>query len=207
MPSQPNFRWFHRCSAFIISTFLLLHLTNHIVGLIGQYQHIQFMTWARPFYRNAFVEPILLLLLLFQVGSGVFMAIRGWRKRSGVVPWLQAGSGLYMAAFLVNHVVSVLAGRTLLGLDTDFRFAAAGFHVPNWPFFFAPYYALAITALFTHIGCAVYWHMGASGNKAKSNTLIAFISFGAVLGVAIVAAMSGMLYSVNIPDAYISTYR
>ncbi len=53
----------HRLSALLIGAFLVLHIANHLVGLLGQPLHIRFMQAIRPFYRNAVVEPALLMLI------------------------------------------------------------------------------------------------------------------------------------------------
>ena len=73
-----------------------------------------------------------------QSATGASLAVKGWRERRGLIAWAQAISGLYLAAFLLIHVSAVAVGRLALELDTDFRFAAAGFHVVGWPWFFAP---------------------------------------------------------------------
>lgn len=168
---------------------------------------IAFMAAVRPIYRNPIIEPVLLVLLTFQVISGVTMVIKGWRNRRGRVAWLQATSGLYLALFLTVHVSSVLAGRWSLGLDTNFNFAAAGFHVGAWPLYFTPYYFLAVAALFAHVGCAFYWNLGAERGTAPRRTLIAFTAGGAMLALAIVLALGDAIFPVTIPDRYLATYR
>jgi succinate dehydrogenase/fumarate reductase cytochrome b subunit len=136
-----SLRVLHRTSAFVLGCFLIAHLINHVAGLAGQAQHVAFMHALRPWYRNPVVEPVLLALFVFQAATGITMAARGWRQRRGRVAWLQAISGVYLAVFLLVHIASVILGRVVLGLDTDFRFAAAGFHVAGWPWYFAPYYS------------------------------------------------------------------
>ena len=83
--SAVSFRVLHRGSAIMLALFLLIHLGNHFAGLGGQDTHIMFMEVVRRLYRNALVEPILIALILFQLGTGLTMAIRGWRARSGFV--------------------------------------------------------------------------------------------------------------------------
>lgn len=96
----------------------------------------------------------------------------------------------------------MLAGRFAFGLDTDFRFAAAGFHVPAWPWFFWPYYTLAVFALFTHIGCAIYWNTVDRNIRVARYTLGTMLVIGAVLGLLIASALAGQLYAVDIPARY-----
>ena len=188
-----------------LAAFLLVHLANHIVGLTGKQAHITFMAAARAGYRNALVEPILLVLIGWQATSGLVMALRGWRSRQGWIAWVQAGSGLYLAGFLLVHVGAVLIGRRR-GLDTNFDFAAAGFHVPTWPWFFAPYYFAAVTALFLHAGCALYWARLSRGERIARRPLLVAAAIGPVLAALIVLALSGALYVVTIPPAYLATY-
>lgn len=207
MQNRPWLRRLHRLSAMVLATYLVLHLINHIVGLAGQEQHVSFMATVRPFYRNPVVEPVLLGLLLFQTGSGVTMVIRGWRTRRSLVAWLQAVSGLYLGAFILNHVLSVLAGRRLFGLDTDFRFAAAGMHVPPLQWFFVPYYWLGVAALFTHVGCAIYWSMLERNARMARLAVGSLATVGVIVGGAIVAALAGVLYPVTIPPEYLATYN
>ena len=83
----------------------------------------------RTVYRYPAIEIMLLAAVIFQVFSGIIFLIRGWKQRKGFISWLQAGSGAYLALFLINHVGAVLYGRFILNLDTNFYYAAAGFYV------------------------------------------------------------------------------
>lgn len=198
-------RTLHLFSAMLIGLFLLMHLTNHIAGLAGQAKHIETMSALRTVYRNPLFEYPLLALIVWQVGSGLTMVIRGWKERSGVVGWAQALSGAYLGFFLLNHVGSVLGGRIVFGLDTDFRFAAAGFHVPGWPLFFAPYYFLGVFSLFVHVACAAYWNLPENGSARQAVPKL-LAGTGALLGLSFVMMMAGALNPVDIPDAYRATY-
>lgn len=204
--SAISFRVLHRGSAIMLALFLLIHLGNHFAGLGGQDTHIMFMEVVRRLYRNALVEPILIALILFQLGTGLTMAIRGWRARSGFVAWLQAVSGLYLAAFLIIHTASVLLGRYSMHLDTNFNFAAAGFHVSGWPWYFVPYYFLAVASLFVHIGCALYWTL-VGGQPIVARWLLGGLTIAGIMsGGLFVLMLSGYLYRVVIPLKYLATY-
>lgn len=200
-----QWRKLHRLSAFVLSIFLLAHLGNHVVGLGGQQAHRAYMGSARTVYRHPVVEPLLLSLVLWQVVSGVRLLLRAWRTRAGTVAWLQALSGLYLAIFIVIHIGAVLIGR-YMGLDTDFRFAAAGFHVAPWGWFFAPYYFFAVASLMTHIGCAMYWSASGSVARYRWALLSAFVVIGIGGGIAIDLSLAGKLHAVDVPAAYRSLY-
>jgi succinate dehydrogenase/fumarate reductase cytochrome b subunit len=135
------------------------------------------------------------------------MALRRRGPRRLLFDRLQALSGAYLAFFLLVHVVSVLSGRAMLGLDTNFYFAAAGLHVRPYPLFFAPYYGLAVAALFTHLACALRRRLPAAMPLASRDRLAwAGIAAGAMLAVLIVAAFSGIFYPVELPPAYRATF-
>lgn len=198
-----SLRDLHGLSAILLGAFLALHIGNHIYGLAGQQAHVTYMSYARLIYRNPLVEALLVAVLVWQAGSGLSMAVRGWKTRVGAVAWLQAASGLYLVFFLLNHVGAVFVGRAI-GLDTDFRFAAVGLSVPPFGWFFAPYYVLAVFSLFCHVGCAIYWN--AKSRTLARSALALALGVGGVLGIAIVAGLAGLLYPVDIPPAYRAPY-
>jgi hypothetical protein len=190
-------RRLHRAAGALLAVFAAVHVANHLAALGGVDAHVRFMDAARRVYRQPVVEAVLLLCVVLQAASGLRMLWAGRSRRRGVLAWLQAGSGAYVALFLAIHVSAVLAGRIVGGLDTNFHFAAAGLHV--WPFvlFFVPYYFLAVAALFVHVGCAlrrggmaVAWCAGAGG----------------VVAGLIVATLMGKVVPVEIPAAYLRTF-
>ena len=201
-----NLRTLHRSSAVLIGVFVVAHITNHLVSLMGVPSHIAFMEIARHVYRQPVVEVLLLLCVAFQMASGLWLVVRGWRQRRGFVPWLQALSGAYLAFFLAVHVGAVLYGRAVLLLDTNFYYAAAGLHAPPNGLFFAPYYFMAVLALFTHLACAAYWNLGATAIKRPALFIGLPMLVGAGISLLIVLSLAGMLQSVELPAQYKATY-
>ena len=196
----------HSLSAVLIAAFACLHIANHLAGLAGTAAHIAFMEAARPVYRFLLVELALLSCIAFQVVSGLVMVVRGWKQRHGFIPWLQAISGAYLSFFLVVHVGAVLFGRAALDLDTNFYFAAAGFHVAPFQFFFAPYYFFAVVALFTHLGCAAYWHAQSRPRVTRVLVVALPAAVGAVVSLLIVLSLAGAFFPVDVPAKYKATY-
>lgn len=196
----------HALSAILIAAFACLHLGNHLAGLSGVAKHIAFMEVARSVYRFPPVEFALLSCVAFQIVSGLTFVVRGWKQRHGLIPWLQAISGAYLSFFLVVHVGAILFGRTVLNLNTNFYFAAAGFHVAPFQFFFAPYYVLAVVALFTHLGCAAYWQVQDRPRIARVLVVALPIAIGAVTSLVIVLSLAGALFPLQVPAEYKATY-
>lgn len=164
------------------------------------------MDALRKVYREPVVEVLLLACATFQVGSGLWLVIRGWRQRTGAVAWLQAMSGMYIAFFLLVHVAAVLFGRSVLHLDTNFFFAAAGFHVQPFQWFFAPYYLLAVAALFAHLGCAAYWHFFEPMPRRATSILAAAVSVGILFSALITLSLAGVFQPFSVPAEYRATY-
>lgn len=201
-----SLRRLHASSAILLAAFAALHMANHLVGLRGVSAHLAFMKAARHVYRYPLVEAALLVCVAVQVITGLTFVIRGWRARRGIMPWLQAMSGAYLALFLLVHVGAVLFGRGVLGLDTNFYFAAAGLHVPPFALFFAPYYFLAVAALFTHLGCAAYWQMQDRPATVRRLAAVMPPLLGLTAALLIVLALAGVLFPVDIPARYLATY-
>jgi hypothetical protein len=201
-----NLRLFHRTVAVLVLLFVVVHVANHLASLSIISTHIAFMGAARTVYRQPVIEVVLLSCVAFQVASGLRLVIRGWRQRSGWIAWFQALSGAYLAFFLLLHVGAVLCGRTVLHLDTNFYFAAAGLNVHPFQLFFAPYYFLAIFALFAHLGCAVYWQSHAASRMAAVLAIGLPTLVGALVAMAIVLALAGMINPVDVPPKYKATF-
>ncbi|MES2103174.1 MAG: hypothetical protein V4634_04085 [Pseudomonadota bacterium] len=201
-----NLRSFHRTSAIAIAVFAVFHIANHLMSLLSIPAHMAAMKAFRAVYRQGAVEVILLLCVAFQVASGLWFVMRDWKQKQGLIPWLQAISGLYLVFFLLVHVSAVMFARSVLNLDTNFYFAAAGFYAPPYQFFFAPYYFLAVLALFTHLGCAAYWQCLARPRTARILALALPIGIGGTMSLLIVLSLAGLIRPIEIPAKYKSTY-
>ena len=142
----------HYISGLTITIFVGLHIFNHGLIILGADNHIEIMTTLRHFYRNIFVETILLLAVATQIYSGLTLFFRTKRKTAHTLfKILQIWSGIYLAIFFVIHVSAVLAGRLVLNLDTNLYFGVAGLNSFPFNLFFIPYYFLAVVSFFGHI--------------------------------------------------------
>jgi succinate dehydrogenase/fumarate reductase cytochrome b subunit len=146
-----TFRHLHSTSGLLLSVFIGLHLFNHAYSLAGIEAYTELMRGLRLFYRNPLVEVLLLLAVGLQLISGQRLFKEQKRRISTPFDRLQQWTGLYLAVFLVIHLSAVFAGRHLLGLDTNFYFAAAGLTTYPYSLFFIPYYSLAVFSVVGHI--------------------------------------------------------
>lgn len=199
-------RQLHGWSALLVASYAGVHIANHLAGLAGIASHMAFMAAARAVYRLPVVEALLLCAIMFLVGSGLSFVVRGWKQRQGCLAWLQAGSGAYLLFFFLNHVREIFLARYESPVDTNFYFAARGFALPPLQFFFAPYYFLAVLALFTHLGCALYWQLQARSRRARILAVALPTAAGGVMALLIVMSLAGVFYPVQLPPQYKAAY-
>lgn len=199
-------RALHRASALFLVVFSVCHIANHLASLGGVALHRTVMDALRCVYRQPLAEALLLVCVAVQAITGVWLVVRGWSEREGRVAWLQAISGLYVVFFLVVHVSAVLIGRGVFGLDTNFYFAAAGFHVSPLQWFFAPYYFLAVLALFAHLGSALYWQLESSKPFRARGALSGMVGVGALLALLITLSLAGAFEAFDVPAEYKSMF-
>ena len=141
----------HYISGLTITIFVGLHLFNHFWSIFGEEAHIDMMNSLRPFYRNVFMETLLICVVVLHLFSGLKLFRESRKIAISNFDKLHIWTGLYLAIFLVIHVSAVFVGRTILALDTNFYFGVAGLNSFPFNLFFIPYYGLAILSFFGHI--------------------------------------------------------
>ena len=141
----------HYVSGLTITIFIGLHLFNHICSIFGADKHIEIMNILRYFYRNIFVETILLIAVLVQIISGLKLFKTHRKTATSQFERLHIWTGIYLAIFFIIHLSAVLGGRLFLHLDTNFYFGVAGLNSFPLNLFFIPYYGFAIISFFGHI--------------------------------------------------------
>jgi hypothetical protein len=167
----------------------------------GEDTYQTFMSSIRVIYRNLVVESCLIAAVGLQIFSGIKLA-KG-KKRMKTYDKLHVYSGLYLSFFLTAHVFAIMAGRIYLGLDTNLYFGAATFNLPYVPWFFIPYYLLAILSFFTHVACIHRTKM-LMRNPDKNYDMHAkiIILAGLLTAIVIISGMTG----VKIPAEYSAPY-
>lgn len=193
----------HYVSGIIITIFIGVHLFNHFFSIFGADKHIAIMNALRHFYRNIFIETILLLAVVLQIISGILLFVKKRKLATRFFDKLQIWTGLYLAGFLIIHLGAVFAGRFILHLDTNFYFGVAGLNSFPSNLFFIPYYGFAITAFFGHIASI-------HGKKMKRNILSltpiqqskAIVICGICLTIIIFYGLTNRFDGVTIPEEY-----
>jgi hypothetical protein len=196
----PPGRWrvTHGISGALILCFVLFHLTNHLFGLIGPDAHATVMHIGRKIYRATFIEPVLVLLLLFQVASGVRLAWRWSGLNNDVHRIFQIGSGVYLSVYIVTHLNSALiSARAVHKIDTNWDWASGapiGLIHDAWDIRLLPHYALGVFFIVGHLFSALRIVMLAHGSRVAiaNRVWIAGLGGGAVLAAMIIGALCGL---------------
>lgn len=152
---MPVLRVAHGVAGAVVLAFVSFHLFNHLFGLISPEAHTQVMEVGRKVYRAPFVEPVLVLALLFQVFSGLRLAW-SWSAHN-VDSWriFQLGSGVFLSVFLIGHMNAVfIFARTVARIDTGWAFASGDpvgmIHDP-WSIRLLPHYAMGVFFVLAHL--------------------------------------------------------
>ena len=193
----------HYLSGLIITVFVGLHLFNHTVSIFGADRHIEVMNILRLFYRNIFVETVLLFSVFVQIVSG--LKLFKIRRKVATTPFekLHIWTGLYLAIFFVIHLCAVLSGRLFLHLDTNFYFGVAGLNSFPFNLFFVPYYGLAILSFFGHIASIHSKKMEQSiFGLSPTTQSILILTFGIIITIVIFFGLTNQFKGVTIPKEY-----
>lgn len=196
-------RKLHYISGVTITVFIGLHLFNHVWSIFGAEKHIEIMNTLRHFYRNIFIESILLLAVFIQIFSGLKLYKINRKIATNNFEKIQIWSGLYLAVFFIIHLTAIFVGRLILKLDTNFYYGVAGLNTFPYNLFFIPYYMLAILSFFGHIAAIYNKKMkqsffGLSPNKQS----IAILTFGIILTVVIFCGLTNYFNGVTIRKEY-----
>jgi succinate dehydrogenase/fumarate reductase cytochrome b subunit len=193
----------HYLTGFVITTFIVVHLINHVLALWGVDKHIAVMHMLRSIYRNLVMEICLLLAVSIQVASGVRLWISKRKAISSTFDKLQLWSGMYLAFFFIIHISAVLAGRFLLHLDTNFYFGVAGLNTFPINLFFIPYYSLAIISFFIHLAMLhakrMKWNVLRLTPRDQAKAMMVF---GVILTIIILYGLTNGFKGVEIPENY-----
>lgn len=198
-----NSRKIHFMSGVTISIFVGLHLFNHCLSILSIGKHVEVMTLLRYFYRNIFIETILILAVVTQIYSGLKLFIATRKSAHEFFEKLHIWTGLYLTIFFTVHLIAVFTGRLILNLDTNIYFGAAGLNSFPINLFFIPYYSLAIFSFFGHIS-AIHSkkmkHRIFNVSPLGQSKMILF--FGIALTIIILYGLTNHFQGIDLPKEY-----
>jgi hypothetical protein len=182
----------------LVVVFLALHIANHLVFPAGAETYDAVMKIFRHVYRTEILQPLVVALFLFQIGTGLFFVWRRTAAPSDRFRTFQIASGVYLAFYVLGHMDSVfIFARTYLGIDTGWGFATGaptGLIKDPWNIRLVPHYWLGVFFVLAHLAAgarAVIMAHGISKTFADRFMVSAAVAAGIVATV-IVLGMCGM---------------
>src|SRR5262249_42626258 len=122
--STTTFRRIHASSAIVLASFAVAHVFNHTLAIVSIATHTGVLHVLRRVYRQDVAEAILVAAVAVQGCTGLIMVGKSYLRRGTGLRNLQLLSGLYLATFLVIHVMAAFTARQR-GIDTDFAWASS----------------------------------------------------------------------------------
>ena len=189
----------------IIAIFLAMHLANHLTFILGPDTYRAVMRTMRHVYRQEFVQPVLVALFLFQVGSGVYLATHSDVRPMDRFRTFQIASGIFLAAYVLGHMNSVFVfARLYLGIDSDWAFATgspSGLIKDAWNIRLVPHYGLAVFFVLSHLAAGGRSVLLAHGvaRRFADRFLIASATAAGLVAFVIMLGMCGARLGFAIP--------
>ena len=148
----------HGVSALaILLLFILPHLGNHLLGIWNGGTHIAAMKLARQLYRSEIIEPLLLVLIAFQIVSGSILVRRRLNRPGDFFGTLQTLTGVYVGVYLLAHMTAAFSAR-FGGTDTNWNWLTnddKGLLAYLSFFPLVAHYWVGPVAIVTHVACGL----------------------------------------------------
>jgi hypothetical protein len=189
--SSTSFRHVHASSAIVLATFALAHVFNHSVAIISLEMNKAVLSALRLVYRQDIAQTVLIAAVAVQVLTGLTMVWKYYLRRATPLRNLQLVSGLYLAVFLVTHLITVFTTRRS-GIDTDFVWAS---HAPGGllsslsSVSLLPRYSLAVLAVFVHLACQARWNLSRLISQSAARS-VSYSVMGLGLATTVVVALA-----------------
>jgi hypothetical protein len=193
--STAGFRHVHASSAIVLGVFAMAHVFNHSLAIVSLGTHTAVLHVLRLVYRQRIGQIVLVTAVVVQVCTGLAMVWKYALRRASPLRNLQLVSGLYLAVFLVSHLIAVFTIRQH-GMDSDFAWAShapAGLLGGISTVSLLPRYSLAVLAVFVHLACQARWNLGRVMSEAAARRAsYSVMAAGGVASVVITLAACGV---------------
>jgi succinate dehydrogenase/fumarate reductase cytochrome b subunit len=191
-------------SGLLFSLFVLVHLANTALAVLGADLYDGFQSTARRIYQWPLLELALLGALLVHVVSGILRmyARRGTKARPPRRLRLHRYAAYYLAVFVFGHAAATRLPALLA--DAPPFFAGVSFSMHFAPWFFYPYYGLLGVAGLYHAFYGIPVALGVLGVRVpqvlrRGTGFWAPVGLGAALIVTALLGFGGLLYEIDDP--------
>ena len=182
-------RKIHLTSALLLMIgFIFLHIGNHVFALHSFDLHEKVRTTINQWYQSSIVEPLMFLIILSMMITGVLMVIRYLGTNLNYVRSIQMGSGVFLIFFFIAHVNAVLSARAR-NVETDWIFATGEQGLLASSGILIPYYTLSIAMILLHVSAGIRSaYLTKTKNQSATKTLFSRLVFVSIMTTLIVSA-------------------
>jgi succinate dehydrogenase/fumarate reductase cytochrome b subunit len=191
-------------SGLLFSLFLLVHLTNTALAVIGPDLYDRFQAAARGVYQWPLLEVGLIAALVVHVVTGILRIRdrRGAKAKPSLRLRLHRYAAYYLAVFVFGHIAATRLPALLA--DAPPFFGGVSFSLHFLPWFFYPYYALLGIAGLYHAFYGIPVALGVLGVRVpplirRGAGFWVPVGLGAVIVVTALLGFGGALYEIHDP--------
>ena len=203
-------RTLHRVTAYFVLIFVLLHISNHLMGLFGFETYNDVQSTLRVIYRNQFVEPILIFSVILQLVVGLILLIKSLKQSrpKSVWSWLQVISAILILLTVSEHLIALYFARIVSELNTNFYWPLSVMDGAPFTYYFIPYYFLMVSSLFVHAAAGLHF-IGVDRNYSSivDRLAVALIIVGLLIAITIVLILNQTFYEVALPTEWTEYLR
>jgi adenylate cyclase len=119
-------------TGLILATYIIIHLSNHALGLVSLEAMESMRKFVTPFWRSWVGGLLIYGSLLTHFGLALMSLYRRTTLRMPRWEFAQLLLGLSIIPLLAGHVAATWGARVLMGFDINYEFALSGILTDNW---------------------------------------------------------------------------
>ncbi len=119
-------------TGLILATYIVLHLSNHALGLVSLEAMESMRKFVTPFWRSWVGGLLIYGSLLTHFGLALMSLYRRTTLRMPRWEFAQLLVGLSIIPLLAGHIAATWGARVLMGFDINYEYALSGILTDNW---------------------------------------------------------------------------
>jgi adenylate cyclase len=119
-------------TGLILATYIVIHLSNHTLGLISLEAMESMRKFVTPFWRSWIGGLLIYGSLLTHFGLALLSLYRRTTLRMPTWELAQLVLGLSIVPLLAGHIAATWGARVLMGFDINYEYALSGILSNDW---------------------------------------------------------------------------
>jgi adenylate cyclase len=119
-------------TGLILATYIVIHLSNHTLGLISLEAMESMRRFVTPFWRSWIGGSLIYGSLLTHFGLALMSLYRRTTLRMPTWELAQLVLGLSIVPLLAGHIAATWGARVLMGFDINYEYSLSGILSNNW---------------------------------------------------------------------------